>query len=79
MSPLLLGAVGGLAAWCAHGLVDAITIGAKPVVLVGLCAGIILAHDSAPAWLRRRDLPRMAVAWVLLSLIAVGLLEIWEF
>ncbi len=75
-SPLLLGAAGSLVAWGGHGLVDAITLGAKPVVLVGLCAGIILGSDPQPAPLRRGDLVRLAAQWVLLSLISIGLLEL---
>jgi putative inorganic carbon (HCO3(-)) transporter len=74
-APLLLGAAGGLVAWGGHGLVDAITLGAKPVVLVGLCAGIILGRDPQPVSLRRGDLAGLAARWVLLSLIVIGLLE----
>jgi O-antigen ligase len=75
-SPLLLGAAGSLVAWGGHGLVDAITLGAKPVLLVGLCAGIILGSDPQPMPLRRSDLVRLAAQWVLLSLISIGLLEL---
>jgi O-antigen ligase len=80
-APLLLGAAGGLVAWGGHGLVDAITLGAKPVVLVGLCAGIILGRDPQPVSLRRGDLAGLAARWVLLSLIVIGLLELlpWPF
>jgi putative inorganic carbon (HCO3(-)) transporter len=75
LSPLLLGAAGSLVAWGGHGLVDAITLGAKPVVLVGLCAGILLGSDPRPAPLRRGDLGRLAAQWVLWSLIIIGVLE----
>lgn len=74
-SPLLLGAAGSLVAWGGHGLVDAITLGAKPVVLVGLCAGILLGSDPQPVALRRSDLAGLAARWVLLSLFTIGLLE----
>ena len=76
LSPLLLGAAGSLVAWGGHGLVDAITLGAKPVVLVGLCAGILLGSDPQPAPLRRGDLGRLAAQWVLWSLIIIGVLEL---
>jgi putative inorganic carbon (HCO3(-)) transporter len=75
-SPLLLGAAASLVAWGAHGLADAITLGAKPVVLVGLCAGILLGYDPQPRHLRRRGIGWLLAEWLLGSLIVIGVLEL---